>query len=148
MTKQFTFTTLDIPSLHRHAIGFDRMFDELSRTFANSRNNESYPPYNIIRTDDSRYTIEVAVAGFAENEIDVEVKDGVLTVRGEHLTNSDTPTDYIHKGISSKSFARMFNLADYVEVTAASVLHGILRIDLEQIIPEEKKARKIAITTK
>ena len=89
----FTLHALDLPSLHRHAIGFDRMFEELNRTFANSRSDGNYPPYNIARLDDTHYVIEVAVAGFKENEIDVELKDGVLNIdrKSTRLNSSHIP---------------------------------------------------------
>ena len=143
---QFTLRTLDLPHLHRHAIGFDRMFDELNRTFANSRATDSYPPYNIAKIDDTHYVIEVAVAGFAENEIDVELKDSTLTVTGKQSEKEMPPVEYVHKGISNRSFERVFNLAEHIEVRAATVTNGILAIALEQVIPVEKQAKKITLT--
>ena len=95
---QFTLHALDLPNLHRHAIGFDRMFDELNRTFVNSRGDGNYPPHNVVKLDDSHYVIEVAVAGFAEDEIDVELKENILTVKGEQ-GKKDTEVEYLHKGI-------------------------------------------------
>jgi molecular chaperone IbpA len=143
---QFTLHALDLPNLHRHAIGFDRMFDELNRTFANSRGDGNYPPHNVVQIDDTHYVVEVAVAGFAENEIDVELKENVLTVRGEQEKEEDAKEiKYLHKGISARNFVRTFNLAENVEVRAATVKHGILAVALELIIPEEKKAKKIQI---
>jgi len=142
---EFTLHTLDLPSLHRHAIGFDRMFEELNRTFANSRSDGNYPPYNIAKLDDSHYVIEVAVAGFKQDEIDVELKDGVLNVKGERA-KAETEIEYLHKGISARNFTRIFNLAENVEVRAATVTNGVLAIALEHVVPEEKKAKKIAIT--
>jgi molecular chaperone IbpA len=146
---QFTLSTLDLPTLHRHAIGFDRIFDELNRTFANSRTDSNYPPYNIAKLDDTHYVVEVAVAGFKDSELDVELKDGVLTVKGEQAKAEDkTNVEYLHRGISARSFTRTFTLADNVEVKAATVQDGILAIALEHIVPEEKKPKKIAITFK
>ena len=143
----FTLRTFDLPSLHRHAIGFDRMFEELNRTFANSKDN--YPPHNIIQLDDTHFVIEVAVSGFAENEIDVELKENVLTVKGEKVkTEDEVKPTYLHKGISARNFTRTFPLADNVEVRGATVQNGILAIALELVIPEEEKAKKIAITFK
>ena len=144
---QFTLHTLDLPNLHRHTIGFDRMFEELNRTFANSAQGGNYPPYNIAQLDDTHYVVEVAVAGFKEDELDVELKDSVLTVTGDRARAEDVaePT-YLHKGISARNFTRTFNLADNVEVRAATVTNGILAIALEHVVPEEKKAKKIAIT--
>ena len=142
---QFTLHTLDLPNLHRHTIGFDRMFEELNRTFANSRTDGNYPPYNIAKLDDTHDVVEVAVAGFKEDEIDVELKDGVLSIKGERA-KVETEVEYLHKGISARNFTRIFNLADNVEVRAATVTNGVLAIALEHIVPEEKKAKKIAIT--
>lgn len=142
---QFTLRTFDLPSLHRHAIGFDRMFEELNRTFAASKDN--YPPHNIVQLDETHFVIEVAVAGFKESEVDVELKDNLLTVKGEQVKDEDKPeVEYLHKGISTRNFTRTFPLAENVEVRAATVENGILAIALERIIPEEKKAKKIAIT--
>ena len=142
---QFHIQTIDLPTFARHAIGFDRVFNELNRTFANSRSTENYPPYNIARLDDTHYVIEVAVAGFAENEIDVEIKDSVLTVTGKQ-EKKEKEIDYVHKGISTRAFERTFTLADNVEVRAASVQNGILAIALEHVVPEEQKPKKIAIS--
>jgi molecular chaperone IbpA len=141
---QFTLSTLDLPTLHRHAIGFDRMFDELNRTFANSR-TDNYPPHNVVKLDDTHYVIEVAVAGFAETEIDVELKENVLTVRGEQ-TKTEKEVEYLHKGISARNFTRTFTLADNMKVCGATVKNGILAVALEQIVPEEQKPKKIQIT--
>lgn len=145
---QLEIRTLDLPSfvnqIHRQAIGFDRMFDELNRTFASTR-GDNYPPHNVIKLDDTHYVIEVAVAGFAEDEIDVELSDNVLTVKGEQ-SKKEQEIEYLHKGISARNFTRTFPLAENVEVRGASVKNGILSVALEQIIPEEKKPKKIAIT--
>jgi molecular chaperone IbpA len=146
---QFSIHTLDLPQLHnhltRHAIGFDHMFDELNRTFANSRADGNYPPHNVVKLDDSHYVIELAVAGFADKEIDVELKENVLTVKGEQ-TKEDKEVEYLHKGISTRNFVRTFPLAEHIEVRGATVKNGILAIALEQVIPEEQKPKKIAIS--
>jgi len=142
---QFTLHTLDLPALHRHAIGFDNLFDQLNRTFANSKADGNYPPHNVVKLDDTHYVIEVAVAGFSQDEIDVELKENVLTVRGEQ-TKKDAEVEYLHKGISARNFVRTFPLAEHIEVRGATVKNGILAIALEQVIPEEEKAKKIAIT--
>lgn len=140
--------TLDLPSfvnqIHRQTIGFDRMFEELNRTFANSR-QDNYPPHNVVKLDDTHYVIEVAVAGFAEDEIDVELKENVLTVRGEQ-SKKEQEVEYLHKGISARNFVRTFPLAEHIEVRGATVQNGILAIALEQVVPEENKPKKIAIT--
>jgi molecular chaperone IbpA len=146
---QLQIHTLDLPTfvnqIHRNAIGFDRMFDELNRTFANSKTDGNYPPHNVIRLDDQHHVVEIAVAGFAEDEIDVELKDSALTIRGEQA-KKDNEIEYLHKGISTRSFERTFRLADNTQVKGATVKNGILSIALEHIIPEEQKPKKIAIT--
>jgi molecular chaperone IbpA len=142
---QFQIRTLDLPTIARHAIGFDRLFDDMNKTFANSRASDNYPPYNIAQLDDTHYVIEVAVAGFAESEIDVELKDQHLIVKGTK-EKKDTEITYAHKGISTRNFERDFTLADNVEVRAATVQNGILAIALEHVVPEEQKPKKIAIT--
>ncbi len=143
----FTFRTLDIPALHRHAIGFDQLFEQMERTFANSRGNDNYPPHNVIKLDDTHFVVEVAVAGFKQDEIDVELKDGVLVVKGEKAkTEEDTKPEYLHKGISARNFTRNFTLAENVEVRGATVENGILAVALELVIPEEKQPKKIQIT--
>ena len=142
---QFTLHSIDIPSLHRHAIGFDQLFEQLNRTFANSKSDGNYPPHNVVKLDDSHYVIELAVAGFADSEIDVELKDNILTVRGDKA-KTDTEVEYLHKGISARNFVRTFPLAEHIEVRGATVKNGILAIALEQVVPEEDKPKKIAIT--
>jgi molecular chaperone IbpA len=146
---QLEIRTLDLPAfvnqIHRQTIGFDRMFEELNRTFANSRTDGNYPPHNVVKLDDTHYVIEVAVAGFAEDEIDVELKENVLTVKGEQA-KLEQEVEYLHKGISARNFTRTFPLAEHIEVRGATVKNGILAIALEQIVPEEDKPKKIAIT--
>ena len=145
----FTLHTIDLPAfanqIHRQAIGFDSIFEELNRTFANTKTEGNYPPHNIVKLDDTHYVIEVAVAGFAEDEIDVELKENVLTVRGEQ-TKDQEEIEYLHKGISARNFARTFPLAEHIEVRGATVKNGILAIALEQVVPEEDKPKKIQIT--
>ena len=142
----FTLHTFDIPSLHRHAIGFDRVFNELNRAFANSKSDGNYPPYNVVQLNDTQYVIEVAVAGFAETELDVELKDNVLMVKGEKPKEEGSGINYLHKGISNRNFTRNITLAENVEVRGATVKNGILSVALELVIPEEQKPKKIAIT--
>ena len=141
----FSIHTLDLPSLARHAIGFDRMFEELNRTFANSRGGDNYPPHNVVQLDDTHFVVEVAVAGFAEEDLDVELKDNVLTVKGERPKAEGEAPKYLHKGISNRNFLREFTLAEHVEVASAGQKDGILTINLVRIIPEEKKPKAIAI---
>jgi len=145
---QLQIHTLDLPTfvnqIHRQAIGFDSLFEQLNRNFANSK-SDNYPPHNVVKLDDTHYVIEVAVAGFAEDEIDVELKENVLTVQGEQI-KKEVEVEYLHKGISARNFTRTFPLAEHIEVRGATVKNGILAIALEQVVPEEDKPKKIAIT--
>ena len=142
--------TLDLPSLvsqiHKQSIGFDRMFDELNRTFANSRTDGNYPPYDIVKTGEQTYEIRLAVAGFAQGEIDVTFHDNVLTVTGEKKIAEEAEYEYLHHGISAHKFSRQFPLADHVEVRSATARDGILTVSLEHVVPEEDKPKSIAIT--
>lgn len=145
---QLQIHALDLPSfvnqIHRHTIGFDNLFNELNRNFANSK-SDNYPPHNVIRLDDTHHVIEIAIAGFSETEIDIELKDSVLTVRGEQ-EKPEEEVEYLHKGLSTRNFERTFRLADNTEVRGATVKNGILAIALEHIVPEEQKAKKVRIT--
>ena len=146
----FSIRTLDLPSLaaqiHRQSIGFDRMFDELNRTFANSKVDGNYPPYDIVKTGDNTYEIRLAVAGFSQGEIDITFHDNVLTVTGERKREEDESVEFLHHGISARKFTRQFPLADHVEVRNAVSRDGILTVSLELVIPEEDKPKSIAIT--
>lgn len=141
-----TFVTLDIPTLHRRFIGFDQLFEELNRTFTTAAKQDNYPPHNVIRTGDNQFRIEVAVAGFAEEELDVSLEGRMLTVRGERTRLDDDQTEYLHRGISGRNFERSWPLGDNVEVRGATVKNGILTVSLEHLVPEEDKPKKIAIT--
>lgn len=143
--KEVYVNSLSIPGIERFAVGFDKMFDELSRT-AGSLNGSNYPPYNIIRNTETTYTIEVAVAGFTESELDVELKNGELHVAGKKEGLTEDPAKYLHNGIAARNFIRTFALAENVEVQDAAVKNGILSVTLEHIIPESAKPKKIAIT--
>jgi len=140
-----TLRSLDIPSIHKFAVGFDQMFDELLR-HTNTQSSTNYPPYNVVKYSEDKFAIELAVAGFKEGDIDVSIEKNQLTVKGEQAVSLDTNTEYLYKGISARNFLRSWTLADYVEVTGAVVQDGILTVSLERIIPEEQKPKKIAIT--
>jgi molecular chaperone IbpA len=134
--------TFDFSPLFRSTVGFDRLFD-LMDSYAEQSNG--YPPYNIERSDDTHYRITLAVAGFGEKDLNIEVKEGVLTVTGQkEPVEGDNPS-YLYQGIAGRAFERRFQLADHVEVRAAKLENGLLHIDLERLIPEEKKPRRIAI---
>lgn len=122
-------------------IGFDRLLNKVQTPQGQTNN---YPPYNIIKTEENWYELQVAIAGFKEDDLDIEIKDGLLSVKGNKV-EEDTIYEYIHKGISARSFQRTFTLADTIVVRAADLKDGILTIELENVIPEEKKPRKIEI---
>ncbi|MBV9044058.1 MAG: Hsp20 family protein [Alphaproteobacteria bacterium] len=130
----------DFSPYFRSTVGFDHLFDMLDRV---SDAGNGYPPYNIERTDETHYVISVAVAGFADKDLNVEVKDGVLTVTGKR-EEADNKS-FLYQGIAGRAFERRFQLAEHVEVRAAKLENGLLHIDLERVVPEEKKPRRIAI---
>ena len=143
--KQYHITTFNLETLPKFAIGFDRMFEELART-QEKLNNTNYPPYNIVRLAETEYAIEVAVAGFEEDELDVEVVDGELVIRGETKTNvTENTGNYLHHGIAARNFTRTFALPDDAEISGATVRNGILTVNVVVHIPESTK-KKIAIT--
>jgi molecular chaperone IbpA len=144
MTRELTLRALDIPTIHRFGIGFDSMIDELMRMNA-TQTNTNYPPYNIVKESEDRFAIEVAVAGFSEGEVSIEIENRVLTISGNKMHDLDNPKEYLHRGISNRNFVREFSLAEHVEVKSAINENGILSIGLERIIPEEYKPKKIAI---
>jgi len=137
-------TTLDPNRVRTYSIGFDRMFDRLFDEVNVSTTN--YPPYNIIKSDDTNYSIEIAVAGFGKDDIEIETKENTLTIRSvEKNSELVDEVEYLHKGISARAFKRSFTIADDVVVKGASYENGLLIISLERIIPEEKQPRLIKI---
>ena len=131
---------IDFSPYFRSTVGFDRLFDMLQQaTDAGS----GFPPYNIERTDETHYRIALAVAGFSEKDLNVELRDGMLTVTGK---GEDAQKQaYLYQGIAGRAFERRFQLAEHVEVRAAKLENGLLHVDLERIVPEEKKPRRITI---
>jgi molecular chaperone IbpA len=142
--KEYHVTTLDISSLPRFAIGFERMFEELART-QEKLTNSNYPPYNVVRLSETQYAFEIAVAGFEENELTVEIVDGELVVRGEADKTDQHTGNYLHQGIARRNFTRTFALSDNTTVNGATVRNGILTIVVEVFIPQSK-VEKVAIT--
>jgi molecular chaperone IbpA len=135
--------TFDFSPLFRSTVGFDRLFD-LMDSYAEQSNG--YPPYNIERSDETHYRITLAVAGFGDKDLTIEVKEGVLTVTGQKEPASEGEARaYLYQGIAGRTFERRFQLADHVEVRAAKLENGLLHVDLERLIPEEKRPRRIAI---
>lgn len=145
MTNTLTLRSFDVPSIHKYAVGFDNVFDEILR-LSNQQSNQNYPPYNVVKHTEDKFVIELAVAGFREGDITVTVEKNLLTIEGDRFeTETDTTVEYLHRGISSRGFTRTFTLADHVEVVSASSTDGILSITLERKVPEELQPKKIAI---
>jgi molecular chaperone IbpA len=141
-------TTLDLNPFYRNSVGIDHLFDRLMHQ-VDTASSTNYPPYNILKTGDNTYQIEVAVAGFTQGEVTVNVNEGNLVITGEK-SSTDLPegVSYEYQGISARRFIRSFTLADYVEVTDATSKDGILTVTLERQIPEAMKPKTIAITYK
>lgn len=137
-------TRFDTQALNRALVGFDRLFDTFEHRIANQMQN-NYPPHNIIKLDDVRYIIEVAVAGFRKEEIHIEVERDLLTIRGVRTREDGENIQYLHRGLSSRDFERKLQLAEHMVVKGAEIQDGILTVQLEHEIPEEKKARVIDI---
>ncbi|WP_114009709.1 Hsp20 family protein [Cohaesibacter intestini] len=136
----------DFTPLYRSTVGFDKLFSMLDTVSSPDSGASSYPPYNIERLSENGYRISMAVAGFTEKDISIEVKENTLTVVGEKVADeADKDRDYLHRGIASRAFERQFQLADYMQVEGASMEHGLLHIDLSRELPEAKKPRQIAI---
>ena len=135
----------DANALNRALIGFDTMFDQLERRFANQVQN-NYPPHNIIRTGENTYVIEIAVAGFGKDEVSVSLENNELSIKGEKAEVDETAEiQYLHRGLASRNFVRVFPLAEHIEVKGAEIKDGILTVKLERIIPEELKPRIIEV---
>ena len=132
MSRTLTLRSLDIPSIHKFGVGFDNLFDQLHRQSEHQQTN--YPPYNVVKVTDNEFYIDLAVAGFGEGDIKIEVANRTLIVSGSKLA-VDQPIDYLYKGISDRSFVREFTLAEHVEVKGASMKNGILTVGLERIVP-------------
>ena len=136
--------TIDLTPLYRSSIGFDRMGSLLDNALRSQKAGVGFPPYDIEATGDDKYAITLAIAGFEESELDIQVEHGVLSVRGKKA-DEDAEKSYLYRGIANRSFERKFNLADYIEVRGAELKNGLLTINLVKEIPEAMKPRKIAI---
>ena len=141
------FDTFAFPDLTKSAIGFDSVFKKLNELTENLPKIPTYPPYNIKKVDENKYIIEIAVAGFGKQDLELELQEGVLTVKGQIQADGNEAADYLFKGIADRAFTRQFTLADTVEVKNADLINGMLKIWLERFIPEEKKAKKIDINS-
>ena len=141
------FTANDLDRFMGLSIGFDSMFNRLAN-FPQQQDGGAYPPYNIRKEDDFNFVIELALAGFSEKDVEIELTENVLSIRStdeKGKQNSDTP-DYVHRGIANRSFSRKFTLADDIIVKGAEFENGLLNITLERVVPDEKKPRIIPIT--
>ncbi|MFA3920633.1 Hsp20 family protein [Ruegeria hyattellae] len=136
--------SFDFAPLHRATVGFDQIADIMDRVMTNDVAQPSYPPYNIEKTDADSYRISIAVAGFAEDDLSVEVKENALVVSAKKATD-EAERKYLHRGIATRAFERRFALADHVRVTGAAHENGMLHIDLKREVPEALKPRRIAI---
>ncbi|GLK79354.1 Hsp20 family protein [Methylopila turkensis] len=134
----------DLSPLYRSTVGFDRLFSLLDNVAGGAEATPGYPPYNIERTAENAYRITVAVAGFAEQDLTIEVKENALSVRGEKQAE-ERKGEVLHQGIAARAFERRFQLADHVQVTGASLENGLLHVELVREVPEAKKPRTIAI---
>ena len=135
VSKAFTFP-------RSHFIGFDHVWNEIER-LSESADNKLYPPHNVVKHDDETFSVELALAGYQQENIEVEVREGILVVSAEIVVQDKR--EYIHKGISQKKFRRTFRLSEHVVVDGADFKDGLLVIDLKVVLPEEKRPRKISI---
>jgi len=137
----------DFAPLYRSTVGFDRVFSMLDQFAGVEDSVSNYPPYNIERASENAYRISVAVAGFTDADLSIETKENRLTIRGEKQTNEEKTGDVLYQGIAARTFARSFQLADYVKVKGASLENGLLHVDLVREIPEAMKPRAIPIAS-
>lgn len=141
MTRTYTFNTASLGG--PWAIGFDHLRDRL-HNIETVNNTSNYPPYNIVKHDAENWSIELAVAGFTRDELDIELAEGVLTISAKSESSTDE-VEYLHRGLAKRAFTRKWTLADDVLIRGASLENGVLAIQLERIVPDEKKPRKIEI---
>jgi molecular chaperone IbpA len=150
MTTVGRITPLDsnfsVRDFNRFAVGFDRIFDDLSRQVGVSKSEISYPPYNIVKHSDTQYSIELAVAGFGIQDIEVQTQDRELVVRGTR--GQEESREFLHRGIGLRNFERKFTLADHMQVRSAEIVNGLLVLNLELEVPESKRPRQIPVTFK
>jgi len=124
-------------------LGFDHIFDQLENIHLHSK--DTYPPHNVVKEEEMLYTLEMAVAGFKQEHIDIEVKDHIFTINGDRPARRDQ-NKYVHKGISARNWVKSFRLSEYTEVNGADLTDGILTVSLEVVLPKEKQPRKISIS--
>lgn len=140
-------TASSLAPLFRHSVGFDR-FNDLFESAARNEAGSSYPPYNVEKHGDDHYRIVVAAAGFQEDDLDLQVEKGVLTVSGgKRDAGNAAAVTYLHQGIAQRAFKLSFRLADHIEVKSAGLANGLLSVDLLRVVPEEAKAKRIPINS-
>ena len=142
LARYSSITPADFDRALGITVGFDSMFDRLFGDIQRTETASGFPPYNIRKDEEEKYTIEMAVAGFSQEDLEVELKEGVLTIRSK---SEKEEKEYLHRGIARRAFSRSFTLSDDVVVKGADLVNGMLTIDLERIVPEEKKSRLIEI---
>lgn len=148
MGNNFIPTFWGTKDMDKFLIGFDEQFNRLQKFHDDmAKNIPNYPPYNIVKKDENHYTIELAVAGFGQSDIDIEMENGKLTVRG-NIKAEEAEDNFLFKGIANRAFTRSFALNDEVEVKDAELFNGMLKIFLERLIPESKKPKKVPVKTK
>ena len=150
MTKLEFSKLFDMPSMDKLLVGYEPMFRRLEEAHESlSKVIPNYPPYNIVKVDDNKYVIEMAVAGFGKSNLDIEIQDGTLVVSGQSqladMYEEGINNTYIYKGIADRNFTRKFSIADTVEIKNADLINGMLKIWLENIIPDTKKPKKVDI---
>ncbi len=139
--------TMDLSPLYRSTVGFDRVAEALESAMRLGTAGGGYPPYDIEKTGEDNYRITLAVAGFTEDDLKIEIRNGTLVIAGEsHADGEEGKVTYLHHGIAGRAFERRFQLADYVQVKDATLSNGLLSVDLERQLPEELKPRRIAIS--
>ena len=131
------------PTILHQTLGFENFIRDVEAILNDTKPVSNFPPHNIIKADENKYVVELAVAGFAKDEIDIQVQEGNLTIKGDKKDKDDST--YLHRGIGTRSFTKVITIADTIEVKGAEIKDGILRVGLENIIPEHKKPRKIEI---
>jgi molecular chaperone IbpA len=147
MGQDFIPTFWGTKDIDKFFVGFDEQWNRLQKLHEDvTKNIPNYPPYNIRKNDENHYTIEIAVAGFGQQDIDIEMSNGKLVIRGE--TKTEESNDFLFKGIANRAFTRSFVLNDEIEVKDAEMFNGMLKIFLERLIPEQKKPKKIAVKSK
>ena len=141
-------TSYDLSPLFRTSVGFDRLSRLMDAAMQMEGTSKGYPPYNIVKTGNDLYRISLAVAGFEENQLQIELNSNQLKITGNTGTSDDEDSvEYLHKGIAGRSFERRFQLADHIKVVGASMRNGLLHVDLERVIPEALRPRTIPITS-